>query len=588
MWWKVIIVLLVTEISLSGQDRYGVAEILNFLGAEHPEEVNEEEVERLADYFQRPLKINQATLDRLVDSGLMDRYKAMSLVDYRARHGDVLSKVELSLVDGFGESFVQTLLPFISFESAMLPGQRKRDKYLWDTDLHFKGGMKYSDGSQWMSGVKSKFEYGDRMAASLAINSPYGQFSPDKFNYSASMLLRFPRIHTRLVLGDFNARFGQGLLLWNGLSLSSLSSPSAFMKNPVGLSLSSSYTGNYAFTGIGFESNFGKYVMSAILALPDIKNRSDVSLMPALNIARYTRHGHIAMTHYSRISGFYPGRPRDILHRSSADTRWCIRGVDIFGECAYDWDSHKAAALVGTIFPAGEALKFSTMLRYYPASFNSDYSGAVYSVSSASNEYSISMSSELNVSRNHRFVLTLDGAHLPTEKKNDRGGSMQFKGLFTWQGTVTEWLSMKLRVTERYRTWSEAFRTDLRLDLLSEFGDFRLNTRLNSLSCSAWGFLSYMEGGYDHGQIALWLRQGIFIIDDWDDRIYAYERSAPGSFKVPAYYGRGLWTAFTMSSKLSALCKLYLRAAYTAYPFMSAEKRKPGKAELELYSIFSF
>ena len=588
MWWKVIIVLLVTEISLSGQDRYGVAEILNFLGAESPEEVNEEEVERLADYIQRPLKINQATLDRLVDSGLMDRYKAMSLVDYRTRHGDILSKVELSLVDGFGETFVQKLLPFISFESVLLPGQRKRDKYLWDTDLHFKGGMKYSDGSQWMSGVKSKFEYGDRMAASLAINSPYGQFSPDKFNYSASMLLRFPRIHTRLVLGDFNARFGQGLVLWNGLSLSSLSSPSAFMKNTVGLSLSSSYTGNYAFTGIGFESTFGKYVMSAILALPDIKNRSDINLMPALNVARYTRHGHIAMTHYSRISGFYPRRPRDILHRSSVDTRWCIRGVDVFGECAYDWDSHKAAALVGTIFPAGEALRFSTMLRYYPALFNSDYSGAVYSVSSASNEYSATVSSELNVPRNHRFVLTLDGAHLPTEKKNDRGGSMQFKGLFTWQGVVSEWLSMKLRVTERYRTWGEACRTDLRLDLLSEFGDFRFNTRLNALSCSSWGFLSYMEGGYDHGRIALWLRQGIFIIDDWDDRIYAYERSAPGSFKVPAYYGRGLWTAFTMSSKLSASCKFYVRAAYTAYPFMSAEKRKPGKAELELYSIFSF
>jgi hypothetical protein len=84
------------------------------------------------------------------------------------------------------------------------------------------------------------------------------------------------------------------------------------------------------------------------------------------------------------------------------------------------------------------------------------------------------------------------------------------------------------------------------------------------------------------------LRQGFFKIDEWDDRIYAYERSAPGSFKVPAYYGRGLWTALTVSAKLSRFCKMYLRSSCTAYPFMPMEKRKPGKAELELYSVFSF
>ena len=89
-------------------------------------------------------------------------------------------------------------------------------------------------------------------------------------------------------------------------------------------------------------------------------------------------------------------------------------------------------------------------------------------------------------------------------------------------------------------------------------------------------------------RLSIWLRHGLFRIDDWDDRIYAYERSAPGSFKVPAYYGRGMWTALTLSSKLSRWCKLYLRASATAYPFMQMEKRKPGKAELELYSVFSF
>jgi hypothetical protein len=57
---------------------------------------------------------------------------------------------------------------------------------------------------------------------------------------------------------------------------------------------------------------------------------------------------------------------------------------------------------------------------------------------------------------------------------------------------------------------------------------------------------------------------------------------------VPAYYGRGLWTALILSARISEELKLYLRSSYTAYPFMPQEKRKPGKAELELQSVFSF
>jgi hypothetical protein len=86
----------------------------------------------------------------------------------------------------------------------------------------------------------------------------------------------------------------------------------------------------------------------------------------------------------------------------------------------------------------------------------------------------------------------------------------------------------------------------------------------------------------------IWLRQGFFRIDDWNDRIYAYERGAPGGFRVPAYYGRGLWTALTASMRFINVGRLYLRVAYTGYQFMADEKRKPGKAELEIQYVCRF
>ena len=83
----------------------------------------------------------------------------------------------------------------------------------------------------------------------------------------------------------------------------------------------------------------------------------------------------------------------------------------------------------------------------------------------------------------------------------------------------------------------------------------------------------------------MYLRCGIFKADDWADRIYVYERDAPGSFNVPAYYGRGIWTSGYVSWRFAGWGSLYVRSSYVSYPMMR-EKKKPGKAELKLMLRF--
>ena len=585
----VTVVCLVAEMALAGQEIEGIYEIMRFLGAGTPEEVSDDDFESLSHLIDRPLKLNQCSVAEMVASGLLDRYRAMSFDDYRRRHGYVFSLMELSMIDGFGEEFTSRISPFISLDSNALTDIYLQEDPRLCIDATLRAGVKRQDGYLWMTGLKSRIQYGDALHVAAAVNSPYGRFKPDALNYTAGVLLNSKNMHTRFILGDFNARFGQGLALRSGLSLSSLSSTSSFMKNPTGLSLPSSFTGNYAFTGVATETTIGRYMISGFMNLPGIKSFKgqfrDMRLMPAVNISRYGRYGHLAITHYS---DFQAGTYESASRMSSLDTRWCIRGTDIFAEAAYDWSSGSAAALAGTIVPAGESLRLAAMLRYYPPTFRSGYAGAMCSVSSPTNEYGVSLSADVAFLNKHKIAVTLDCVHLPSPKKNDRGLSTQAKCQVIWEWMPTERLSVKARISERYRTWGEAFRTDMRMDVMSELGKFRINTRVNALSCSGWGLLSYIEGGYMVSNLSVWLRQGLFRIDDWDDRIYVYERSAPGAFNVPAYYGRGLWTALMLSARISSELKLYLRASYTAYPFMPQEKRKPGKAELELQSVFSF
>ena len=541
------------------QDRDGMEAVMRFLGAESPEEVDEEDTERLTALLCRPLRLNQASVSQLMASGLLDRYRAASLNDYRLRHGDVLSLMELSLLDGFGEAFVCRLAPFISLDTSALPGERASAGAKVRTDLTVKAGARHNDGMLWTGGVKAKLDAGDRFSASIALSSPYGSFRPKDLAYSASMILRCPKLHTKFIAGDFNARFGQGLALWSGMSLSSLSAPSAYMKNPVGLTQSSSFTGNNAITGIGAETSVKRFSISAFLAVPGIKTFRNPEIHPGANLTYYWRQGQVAVTYFSS--------------KSSVDTRWCINGVDIFAETAYDWSKRSVKALAGTVFQTGEHLRTAAMLRYYPAD---------------GNEYGASVSSELSVSPRNRLLAVVDAVYLPVPKKGDRGGSSQVKSLLQWELQALGWLTVKARITERYRTWGDEFRTDMRTDLLAAFDAFRLNMRINALKCTNWGLLSYAEGGYEGEMMTLWLRQGFFRIDEWDDRIYVYERGAPGAFRVPAYYGRGLWTAMTATVRLRKAGRIYLRTAYTGYPFMTDEKRKPGKAELEIQYVCHF
>ena len=85
-------------------------------------------------------------------------------------------------------------------------------------------------------------------------------------------------------------------------------------------------------------------------------------------------------------------------------------------------------------------------------------------------------------------------------------------------------------------------------------GSWLANVRYNIVHSAEWGWLAYAEAGYrreyaERNRVTAWLRGELFAIDSWDDRIYVYERDAPGNFNVPAYYGRGWNLSLVVSWK---------------------------------------
>ncbi len=551
--------------------------VLEFLGASSEGEVNPYDAERLEEYLSDPLEINLASEAGLHESGLLTRYQIASLTDYLARHGDIMSITELAALDGFSEDFASRLAPFISLVSYRPPSPSSVVR----NDVSLRAGLKRDGPMAW--GLKYRMIHGERLSAGLAVSGTSASRLSVADGVSGHLAWHFRRRPGKVMIGDFNARFGQGLALWNGMSFSGLTSASTFMRRSSGISASSSFTGGYALRGAAVEIGFGPMTIAAMTAVSG--DKSTESVMPGVNLSWLFRSGQISMTHYADFSiGGSTVRIPDM--KSSFDAAFCIRGADIFGELALDWVSLKLAALAGGAFPAGENVRLAVMLRAYPPSYSSSRSAAARSTTKCSNEYAASMAADFGTAyTRHRGSLSADFACFPVSKESGTAGSSrQLKVQGEWSFAVTEAFRSGLRVSERVRTWGEPFRTDLRADFEYKAGDWVMDMRINALHCSGTGFLTYLEGGYAAERLKVYLRSGLFRIDSWDDRIYVYERDAPGSFNVPAFYGRGVWGALAANWRFTEWGRLYLRAAVTSYPFM--KEKKPGRAELKIQFVF--
>ena len=579
--------------------------VMRFLGVTTPEELVEDDLEHLTDYLSKPLEINVVPPRKLLSCGLFSRYQAMSFLEYRKEHGDVLSLAELAAVDGFGQNFVTRLAPFIRLSSPQNPGEPVSGSSRFQNDMVTKaaGRIHGEEGLGCNYGFKYRFSAGDRVSLSMSLSKAYGENMPSAGSGCLSWSSRNGRIE--VLAGDFNARFGQGLVLWNGLSISDLSTPSSFRRNPSFLSRTWSYSGSTALTGIASELSFGQCAFSLMMISPSVRkidSLKELSLMPAANLSWNMRYGQLSFTHYLNFSSILTGSPRIPDMKTSADMQFCFRGTDLFGEFAYDWVNNAPAVLMGALFPAGDSMDFSLMSRYYHGRYNPVMSGGPRSGTKCTNECSVSLACEYSGGRNvlvknssgirssvarHNFSASVDAAIFPATMKDDR--RLQYKGTLLWNMQINPMLRLSVRLKERFRSWDdERFKTELRSDLSFTMNELYASVRLNAVSCIGLGLLGYLEGGYRDQKYSLYLRLGMFRIDNWDDRIYSYERDAPGNFSVPSYYGRGFWTSLNGSWRYSRWGRLYARFGLKAYPFMHGKEKKPGNAELKVQTVISF
>lgn len=491
--------------------------VLHLSGAASVEELTESELERYQSLAERPLELNLASRSQLLSTGFFTPFQVESILDYIRSSGDILSTAELAAVPGIGLQMAKDLEFFFVMNSSGLLGASKKGS------LYADAQMRQSVRSgKWTSAMKASSTLDSRYSARLAVKNE--TLTSASLSYSGRTL-------SGLIVGSFSARFGQGLLMWSGFSLSGLSTVSSFSRNASGLAPCSTLSPESCFNGVAAAVDMGRSTISLA---------ADFQGVQMLNLNHLWKRTSASLTAVHSPEGY----------RASADLRTTLGKCTLLGEGALDLVGGGTAALLGAVWNIAYGKKSALLLRAYSPSYSSPWAGAARSSTKVSNEYAASAGVQLPW-----LSATADAAWHPS------GGDWQYKGIVNLQHSWGA-LTPSLKISTRYRPQAEKenLRTDIRFDLDGSWGELQAHLRVNALRCVSWGWLGYAEAGWK-GDASLWLRATVFDIGSWADRIYVYERDVPGSFNVPAYYGRGYSLSLYAGWK-----ELRVRLSTTRYP----------------------
>ena len=650
--------------------------VLLLCGAGTLEELSEDEWERYRHLADHPLDLNACTRSAMLSSGLFSPFQAASLLDRRMRDGDILSYTELGYTDGFTQELARALSHFVVLRSRNPPGKPSVPQLhaslllrtscsgsssvpaaraaLQTAAAHSTSGANSTASGKNPSAATSNSAFGKNPSAATSSfasgkNDPFSgsaafgiktaislegrldAFWSARKSYSdrtfgpgtISLAIYGKSIPGRILLGDYSARFGQGLLLWSGFSIAGFSSVQSFRRNASGLSASSSFT--RTLHGIGLDLTLGRSTISAVWSTPV------QSTNPRLLALNYNHIFRTSSTGATLLAD--PGR----LYAASIDFRAGLPRLSLSGEFALELLPAPAAVaasaavpslaapavaasasvapasatsatpqpnspaaifvpagLLSAVWTPSYGNRLAVLARYYPQNWSQLAASPPSTFSTAKDEfgsaflfqsarYTLSLDLARRLSEANWQYRLLASANLPFRLGLPGRTQRKVNSSTGIDGTIS------VRSLSRFRpSQSLPFRQDLRCDLKLELNRLKLNTRCNLLWCRNFAMLGYIEPGFSDQFFSLWFRLTGYSVPSWDDRISTWERDIPGSFTVPARYGKGLALSCTSSLTIQRKRLRHRLNARLSYDVYSRKETLTRKPELKLQYRMDF
>ncbi len=553
-------------------------------------EVDYEELqEDLMDAASNPVNLNTATAADLERLRFLSDQQVDAILLYVYEH-PMQDVAELQLIPCLEEYTLRDLRPFVY----VAPPKEDNELNIKDVfrSAHHELTLRLDTrnlenytGDPVFVQTRYRFRYQNRVQFGLTLRRPAGSKASD-MHYGGFLQLNDIACFRTIVAGDFQASFGQGLVLANAFHTGRTSYIMTVGNSEDGLR-------KYG----GTEGN-GLHGVGATAAFANGKLKTEVSALYSLQLPSDTMRHHVLGANLTmRYKCFKWGLTAvenlysDTLHpyRNMAYNAHYFRGVrqavmgvnarynygvfDLFGEVATAQNTHWGiGAVVGSRILPTQGIGLVLLYRYYSPWFDNTLGYAYSETSRINDENGGYIGLEITRLRHWRWSLSGDVFRFSGVKYGiPYSPSWGYDAIAETAFTPNDQWQMALRLRAREKAKRGTYTARYRFDWTDSHWQFRTQAEANlvvdSLHAFSWGLSVYQDIRYSFARVPLTLQLRLegFDARNWNNRVYTYENDVLYAYANSFVYGQGGRAYLNFRWQIIRQLGLYFRISETVY-----------------------
>ncbi|MGM0406684.1 MAG: ComEA family DNA-binding protein [Bacteroidota bacterium] len=608
-------------------------------------------------YLYNPLNLNTATQDELEKLKVLNDFQINSLLDYIDQNGAMVSVYELQLVHGFTFDDIEMILPFVTI-SDELPERKSSLKNILkygnnqlfirgqdvleeqsgyttisDSALAENPNSRYL-GSSYRFYTRYKFQYKDKVYFGFTAEKDPGEefftgSNKNGFDYmSGHLQINNIGIFKTITLGDFEAKYGQGLVLWSDFGMGKSPYVLNTRKRAQGLRKYSSTNENVFMRGAGTTVSFDNLDISAFFSYKNIdaniQDSIDHEIATVTSFQNSGIHatpsqledknainekiagGNITYNHSNfklGLTGVYYEYGAELIKDTTPENQFNFRGKEntnlsvdyqfsfkdfyFFGEEAISANGAKAF-LNSMLVNLAPQVSMSVLHRYYDRDYHANYSNAFAEGSNARNQSGLYFGLEIHPIKHWKITSYFDTYRFLWLKLGVDAPSSGNEWFVQTDYNPTRDFSIYLRLKNEVKQKNKNTESGIdeladesllkaRLHLVYQINkQLAIKNRIETTkyqkgnTSAEYGYMVYQDIFYVLEKLPLSFnaRFAVFDTESYNTRIYAYESDILYAFSIPAYYSKGTRFYFNVKYSVAQFIDLWIKYSQTYYSDM--------------------
>jgi hypothetical protein len=613
------------------------------------EDFNYEELyETYGQFLANPLNLNTASEEQLRALLILSSNQLFDFLQYRSEAGPLLSIYELQVIPSFTESTIRLLEPFVQVDDPQSTGWKglknrvlhEKNNYLvtrLERTLETRAGFKDDAGTLQYAGSATKWYNRFRISAPADFSFGFTsendageklQWNPNQKQYAFDFLSGHAQVMNKgqisnLIVGDYQAQFGQGLTLGGGFGMGKGSETiTAMRRSNLGfipytsavefgffrgvaasvkldkrLTIHSFYSGLWRDGRTSTTEDATDNISSLYLSgfhrtdseIAARKNLKETNVGSVLQLKTGQLDAGLILHHtiFSLPISRTPNLYNQFVFSGSTNTNlggyanYSWRNFSVFSEASKSLAGGQAV-VAGLLASVSNAFDISFLYRNFSRSYYSFYSNAIAENTTPQNETGIYWGWKYRIGKRHAASGYIDVFQFPWLKfrsyQPSRGQEWMFR--YNFVPSKNTLLFAQIRQEEKVRNLSgdtpnyataTGIKTNFWLNADYPVTDWlSMKTRAQMTmyelgdNCSK-GFALVQDVNVRWRKFSFSGRMALFHTDDYDTRIYLYEQDAWLAFSIPALQGIGTRRYLLFQYKATDKLDFWFRWAVTEY-----------------------